>query len=331
MPLRHHLSAFERGQIVAYHGEGLSATDIGKKLGRDRSTISKFLKNPAFDGPKKRPGRPRVLKKRAIRRILRAAASGTQSANQIRLSQRVPLTTRSVQNIISTSGHLRYEKRKQKPKLEKKHIEARLSWGERMVSTAMNWKNVLFSDEKKFNLDGPDGNQYYWHDLRHEPQHFSKRVQGGGSVMVWAAFGLNGRTPIVFLRGPQTALCYQEVLRQHLLPHGRRIGGRLWMFQQDNASIHSANSTKDWLQKHKVRLLEWPSRSPDLNPIENLWGSLVRLVYSNGRQYNSVGELEEAIQAAWEVISEDELHRLVNSMPKRCIELLKTNGNSIRY
>ena len=103
MPRGQHLSEYERGQIIAYRDQGMNATDIGKKIGRDRTTISKFLKDPEDYGQRKRPGRPQTLDKRAVRRILRAASTGQQSANQIRMAQRVPLTTRSVQKIISSS------------------------------------------------------------------------------------------------------------------------------------------------------------------------------------------------------------------------------------
>ena len=47
---------------------------------------------------------------------------------------------------------------------------------------------VLFSDEKKFNLEGPDGFNLFWRDLRKEPLLFSKRNFCGGSVMVWGGF-----------------------------------------------------------------------------------------------------------------------------------------------
>jgi hypothetical protein len=57
----------------------------------------------------------------------------------------------------------------------------------------------VFSGEKKFNLDGPDGFSYYWHDLRNEKLIFSKRTQGGCSVMIWGGFGSKGKTELEFI------------------------------------------------------------------------------------------------------------------------------------
>ena len=54
------------------------------------------------------------------------------------------------------------------------------------------WLQVTFSDEKKWNFDGPDGCRHYWHDLRKEKEIFSKRQFGGGTVMTWGYISLNG-------------------------------------------------------------------------------------------------------------------------------------------
>lgn len=180
---------------------------------------------------------------------------------------------------------------------------------------------------KKWNLDGPDGFHSYWHDLRKEEMYFSKRQSGGGSVMIWAAFGTKGRSNVAFVKGTMDSKGYTEMLWRS----GAKIGGRNWIFQQGNASIHASRFTKQYFLQKKIRLLDWPSKSPDLNPIENLWGILVRDVYRNGKQYNSVPELKEAILKAWVKVEKATLQKLIDSMPNRIYEVISNKGNSTKY
>ena len=63
---------------------------------------------------------------------------------------------------------------------------------------------MIFSDEKKWNWDGPNGVDYYWRDLRRDPMVFGTRNFGGGSVMVWAAFCADGTVALKIVSNRMT-------------------------------------------------------------------------------------------------------------------------------
>ncbi|GBO38382.1 Transposable element Tc3 transposase [Araneus ventricosus] len=190
------------------------------------------------------------------------------------------------------------------------------------MSYGDKWMAVLFSDEKKWNLDGPDGNIKYWHDLRKEPRSFFSRQSGGGSVMVWAAFGFNGQVGLAFIDGRQNSPKYIETLENHLMPFAENIGGRNWEYQHDNAPSHTSSATKNCLNSKNVTVLEWPPMSPDLNPIENVWGIMSRKVYENGGQFYSVNALKTSIESVWYNLEPEVLQTLIMSMEKRVYDVL---------
>ncbi|CAF2229310.1 unnamed protein product [Rotaria magnacalcarata] len=175
------------------------------------------------------------------------------------------------------------------------------------------------------------GFSYCWQDLLKEEEIFSTRVQGGGSVMIWASFDWGGESSISFIDRRMNSNGYREVLKKHFLNIADSFGGFKWISQQDNAPVHRAKVNVAWFKSQKINILPWPSLSPDLNPIENLWGMLSRKVYSEGKQFRTKEQLKAVILKSEEEISINQLRDLVSSLPDRIFEVIKLNGAKTRY
>ena len=147
--------------------------------------------------------------------------------------------------------------------------------------------------------------------------------------MVWAAYSHDGTVSLEFVTSRMNSLDYQDVLQNNLLPYLH--ANPQMTFQHDNAPIHSSNSTRLWLQSNNVNTMPWPACSPDLNPIENLWGILVREVYKSGKQFSTVQELKNAILIAWRTLNPIVLKNLSLSMNSRLFQLISRNGRATDY
>ncbi|KAK3550973.1 hypothetical protein QTP70_011463 [Hemibagrus guttatus] len=88
-------------------------------------------------------------------------------------------------------------------------------------------------------------------------------------------------------------------------------GSKAAIFMQDNDPKHTSKSTSEWLKKNKMKTLEWPSQSPDLNPIEMLWHDLKKVVHA--RKPSNVAELQQFCKDEWAKIPPQRCNRLIAS------------------
>lgn len=149
--------------------------------------------------------------------------------------------------------------------------------------------------------------------------------------MVWAGFCSRGALHLEFPDHRLDSRRYQEILRTRLLPPYRVLRRDGYIFQQDNAPCHTSRSTSAWLARQQVQVLDWPSNSPDLNPIENLWGIMVRQIYADNRSYQTKAELQAAIEQAWADIDEETIANLIGSMQNRLFQVINRNGGPTDY
>lgn len=149
--------------------------------------------------------------------------------------------------------------------------------------------------------------------------------------MVWGAISWSGSVSIVFLEGRQTGTHYRNLLESQVPIFNGMFGHGNWIYQHDNAPIHTARVVQQYLNEENIEVLSWPALSPDLNIIENAWGYLSRKIYEKGQQYNDKTDLKAAILHQWDSMPLNYIQELYKFIPRRLLATVETRGGHIKY
>lgn len=210
--------------------------------------------------------------------------------------------------------------------------ERRVEWAKSHLNE--NWKKVIFSDETTFQLFRNTTLVRY---KIGEEKPRRAVVKHPLKVHAWGAFCANGLVGFHCFTENMNGELYRDILTKNLFTSATRILGRRWTFQQDNDPKHRAKLTTILLQEKCPRVLDWPSYSPDLNPIENLWAIMKKKVEKrvNQRivQKKSVGldDFLSIIRSEWENLSLDLLSNLCAGMKKRLEDVIEKEGQIIKH
>ena len=312
----------------------MSYEEISKVLNVTKSQVQyvlnqKHVINKCKRGPKPKIGKKEKLQiKRSINRILKEGKKVNSS--KILAECELNVSKWTVQRSLKKMD-LKYKKASIQIKLTQQHRQLRLKCVSEWIEKRINWTKVVFTDEKRFSLDGNDcWMSYQSNDLK---TYRNKRQMKGGSIMVWGMLFSSGKLLIKLLKGNQKSSDYKETIETFAVPAIMNEMGDDFILQQDNCSIHVSKVMKEFYSDNGLTVLTWPSRSPDLNIIENVWKMLSDLVY-DGPQFLKYIDLSQKINDSVRLINEAKKQNIISLFDKytnRLCDVLKCNGGLTKH
>lgn len=343
-------TADEASQVIALLQSGMRQCDVARQLNISRFSVRRMYQRFQETGGYIRrcgSGRKRCTAERDDRFIVTRSLRNRFS-NAVELQQQLRSARGTSVSVSTVRRRLREKKiaayRPAKgPKLTAHHRRDRLQFAREHHDWSLEqWRTVLFSDETRVSLFCNDGRRrvYRRQGERFAQSCFEESVEyGGGSCMFWGGMSIDGKTELVCVsqtgggrgQGSLNASRYvTEILEEHVVPYAGFVGDG-FMLMQDNARCHTAYIVRDYLQEVEIPVMQWPARSPDLNPIEHLWDDVKRRVRARDPAPTTLQELEDAVVEEWENLPQERVVTLVRSMKDRMDAVIKARGGNTRF
>ena len=338
----------ERLTIIELYRKGKDQSEILKILNIPKTrrkfvyrTINRY-KDTGSVSDKPRSGRPASVTTTRMRKIVRGRVWRNPRRSVRKMAAELKVSRSSLQRIVKRDLGLSSFKKRKVHYLSKVMKEKRLKRSKVLIDrfATQGLDHVLFSDEKLFTVEEAYNQQNdrilsSTASTIPEEYRYVKRVQKPCSVMVWAGISSLGRTPIVFIpTGVKiNAQTYQNLVLKPIVKDLSKsmFNNEPFLFQQDGAPAHTANTTQSWLHSEIPDFIckqEWPPSSPDLNPLDfSVWSILQTKACC--KSHKNLEALKRSIIRAWSEIPQETMRMAVEAVPSRLRAVIKKKGGYI--
>lgn len=335
----------DRIAVIALHRCGHAPSEIFKLLKNLKitqrfvyRTIKRYNEVSSIND-KERSGRPRTVRTPGVIKAVKARIARNPVRKQKVMALQMGLSRMTIKRVLNEDLGLRAYRKRTAHMLNKRLKKIRMERSRVLLKRYAGKKHreILFSDEKIFNVEESFNkqNDRVYGPSSEEAGKRIPRVQRGhhpASVMVWLGVSYFGVTELYFCeKGVKTsAAVYQNtVLKDFVEPVTRTIfDNRHWVFQQDSAPAHKARSTQNWLEAHKIDFIrheDWPSSSPDLNPLDyKIWQYLEEKVCS--KSHRNLESLKSSLVIAVAEMDMDVVRTAIDDWPRRLKTCVQNRG-----
>lgn len=326
MSERVYLTEQEKIKIIAMvYVYGHQWKMISETIGHPYETVRSFYKSYIkHDTILPKQGRPIKIDNNLQDQVVKKMEENP--TNTLRnVANELPLSPTSVRNILN-QNHIQFFQQIAVCPLSPTHVGNRVNFCNNMLNALP--QNIIFTDESSVEVN-LKGHGIWRKRGLYPPGSFYEKTAHPLHIMVWGGIGPRGfRTPLVRFDKHVNSKTYIEALLQHnIVGIIRSIFGNNWCWQQDNAPAHNAFNSRYVLSRIMPNMLNWPAKSPDLSPIEQVWDYIKKRL--EGQNFDSVDQLFNAIQKEWNEIPNQILHNFYSSFLARCQVCLNKNGQSL--
>lgn len=241
------------------------------------------------------------------------------------MAKGLDISYETIRTLLQIHG-LKWRNTMKKPLLTEKHVTKRLAWAHENIDR--DFENVIFTDE--CSIWARSVLTRTWSTSTNRL--VQRTVKHGIKVHLWGCFSKQGFGTLYLFTDNLNAEKMIKIYKKALLPSAKRwfiTKNEDWILQEDNDPKHRSKLCTQWKTQSGIVTLDWPSQSPDANPIENVWAYIKQKL--RGRRTYTLKQLSYEIRRIWRSLPLEYAVKLVESMPRRCQAIIDAGGDWTHY